>query len=812
MRTGMMAWCVGITTVAWLPLLLPLWLVIAALALTILALCLFRNAVARAWLRAASGYLLGLLWGTGYGLIVTGSLLPTALEQKPLWLSGRIDGLIETRTAFGKPTQRFSLRVDGCYLDIPALNAPHFDAHSLDNLIVDNKSACGVVLHTVELTAYAPLPIASGERWRLQVKLKRPHGFANPGGFDFESWLVQQRYSAVGSVVSGANTQRLEFASSWSVDHWRAVLRDYLQARLAMIPHRNLLLALLVADGSSITRDEWLLFRATGTIHLFVVSGSHIAFTGGLIWWLSRLWRRLPWSTGSRREHVLSALPALFIAGVYALLAGMGLPIQRALIMFAVLLLTTTWRRDSRISDAMLLALVLVLLCDPLAARDAGCWFSFAAVAALVIAIAQVYRRAEVGKNGAIKKDRWSWLRAQWLVFVVCVPVLMLIGGQLTLLSLPANLVAVPFTTVLTLPLAFAALLLESVSAVLAAKCWWAADLSLQWLLQYLSWLRAHGAGLILPLPMSLAAGFFAMIAVLLSKLPRAVPGRAFALLLLLPVLWPRYPEIAQGALRLTVIDVGQGLSVLVETHSHQLLYDTGPAFGSGSSAAELAVLPLLQQRGVRALDMLMVSHHDSDHAGGVHPILETVAVADTVVGEDLHLSQQRFCAAGQHWQWDDAQFTVISPESSDDQMAAKPAAGNNRSCVLRISAGTTSVLLTGDIEAPVEAHLLDHRLPEQTLLENTTVLVAPHHGSRSSSSPAFVQAVSPQIVLFSAGYRSPFGHPHPQVVARYQAIGAQLFNTAATGAITLELHRDGVAAITEYRKTHRHYWDAAGI
>jgi len=796
MRAGMVALCVGVAVVAWLPVLLPLWLVIILPISTVLARYLFRDSSYLSWLWVLLGGFLGLLWATIYGLMVTQSLLPTELEQKPLWLSGRIDGLIEARTAFGKPTQRFSLRVDDCYLDA---------------LVVGNNSACNVNLHTVELTAYAPLPIASGERWLIRVKLKRPHGFANPGGFDFESWLVQQRYSAVGSVVSSAEIRRLAAPAWWSVDHWRALLRDQLQIRLEPITHRNLLLALLVADGSSITRDEWLLFRATGTIHLFVVSGSHIAFTGGLIWWLSRLWRRLPWSTGGRREHFICALPALFIAALYALLAGMGLPIQRALIMFAVLLLMTTWRRDIRFFDAMLLALVLVLLCDPLAARDAGCWFSFAAVAALVIAISQVQARGE------IKKDRWSWLRAQWLVFVVCVPVLMMIGGQLTLLSLPANLVAVPFTTVLTLPLAFAAMLLELIVPTLAAKCWWAADLSLHYLLQYLMWLRAHGAGLILPLPMTPLAGFFAVIAVLLLVLPRAVPGRAFALILLLPILWPRYPTIDEGALRLTVIDVGQGLSVLVETHSHQLLYDTGPAFASGSSAAELAVLPLLQQRGVRALDMLMVSHHDSDHSGGVHPILETLAVADTVVGEDLQLTSQRYCVAGQHWQWDAVQFVVISPDAPNSLENEKPAAGNNRSCVLRITTGATSILLTGDMETPVETHLLDThlldtRLMDKTVLEKTTVVVAPHHGSRSSSSPAFVQAVAPQIVLFSAGYRSPFGHPHPQVVARYQAIGAQLLNTAETGAITVELRGDGVAAITEYRKTHRHYWDTTGI
>jgi competence protein ComEC len=274
--------------------------------------------------------------------------------------------------------------------------------------------------------------------------------------------------------------------------------------------------------------------------------------------------------------------------------------------------------------------------------------------------------------------------------------------------------------------------------------------------------------------------------------------GRVLALVIALPVFFPQRIEIDPQAFRLTVFDVGQGLSVLVETRSHRLLYDTGPAFAAGSDAAELAVLPALRHRGIDALDMLMVSHRDSDHAGGTTSILAELAVSEVVVGERLELPQQQVCTAGQRWQWDGVWFTVLNPPAA----TVASTAGNNRSCVLRVESGAASALLTGDIEAPVEARLV------RAGLSPATVLIAPHHGSRTSSSPLFVAALQPRRVVFSAGYRNAFGHPHPQVAERYRAAGAQALNSADSGAITLTLQRNGVVEITEYRKDHRHYWD----
>ncbi len=794
MRTGMIACCIGIGVVAWSPLLPPWWLLLFCVASVMLGWWRWRAKRAhRAW-PFVFGLIGGVVWGSLYGAMITRSLLPATLEQQPLWLRGQIVELIDTRQAYGRASQRFLLRVEDCRRD--------------------DGVSCHVPLHTVQLTAYQPLTIASGERWQLRVKLKRPHGFANPGGFDFESWQVQRRISAVGSVNGGMNAERLAPAAMASGDHWRARLRDHLQQQLADFPYRGLLLALLVADDSEITREQWQLFRDTGTIHLFVVSGSHIAFTGGLVWWLGNVWRRSPFGTGSRREQLVCVLPALVVAWLYALIAGMGLPIQRALIMFAVVLLSSVWRRHLRFFDVLLLALTLVLLRDPLAARDAGCWFSFVAVAALSLAFSFATQHRGAGK------DRWRWWRAQWLIFIVCVPILMMIGGQLTLLSLPANLIAVPLTTIVTLPAAFLALLTEPIAPALAHGCWQVADISLQGLLWLLALFSEYGGRLIVPLLVSPLNLLFALVAVLLLILPRGVSVRYLAPVMLLPVFFPQPAAIDEQTLRLTVFDVGQGLSVLVETRTHRMLYDTGPAFATGSSAAELAVLPALRQQGIRMLDLLLVSHRDSDHAGGVPAVLDEVAVNDILVGEYLRLPpsllqqrssvQQRHCAAGQHWQWDGVEFAVLHPPVSTSAFGSASKEGNKRSCVLRIDAGTSSVLLTGDIEAGVEMQLV------RAGMRPATVLIAPHHGSRTSSSPAFVAAVQPRYVVFSSGYHNPFGHPHARVVERYQQVGAQLFDTATSGAITFDLGFDGkpggVPAFTEFRKGYRHYWDSSGF
>ncbi|HEY3697876.1 MAG TPA: ComEC/Rec2 family competence protein [Spongiibacteraceae bacterium] len=285
-----------------------------------------------------------------------------------------------------------------------------------------------------------------------------------------------------------------------------------------------------------------------------------------------------------------------------------------------------------------------------------------------------------------------------------------------------------------------------------------------------------------------------------LLLLPRGIPGKGFALLLLLPLAAPPLGRIGPGAITATVIDVGQGLSVLIETAQHRLLYDTGPLFGPERTVAELTAAPLLRQRGIATLDTVIVSHHDSDHAGGWPDIEREFSVQKLLVGENIGAARAQFCSAGMQWRWDDVDFEILYPAHGD---AADTFVGNNRSCVLQISAGNAHILLTGDIERGAEYVLLDN-----ARLQSATLLLAPHHGSRSSSTAALIERLKPQFVVFSAGYRNRFGHPSAEVEQRYRASGAILFNTANDGALTFNFQNGRVVQITRQRSQRLHYWD----
>lgn len=761
MRARMLCMALGIGGVAWLPQLPSLSTLLVGCAL--LAAC--GRWYRQFWWSCLLALLLGVGWGTAYGHYIRAGILPAALEQQSLLAEGRVSGLVEQSVGFQqKPVLRFQFDVDNC-------------------------ANCPQRLRRVQLSWYeADVTPVPGERWQLRVKLKRPRGFANPGGFDYEAWLVANRIGAVGYVERSADNARQQAVARWSVDAWRARVHDYLQQRLSQSLHRDLLLGLLVGDGSAISQRSWDTFRATGTVHLFVVSGLQIAFTGGLVLWFSRLWWRSPFAVSTRRSYWIGSLLALLVAGVYALLAGFGLPIQRALIMFALLLWTLVARSEIRASTGWIAALWLVLLCDPLAVLDAGFWFSFVVVAALLVAV--------VGRREA-QPSRWRWWHAQWAVFVVSLPVLLGLSGQFTLLALPANLIAIPLSTLLSMPLAFLALLADMFAPSVGDYLWRWSDLSLDWLILYLQWLQQHGAWMIwLVAGVGVVAIACAALFAALMLLPRGFPARGLALCFLLPLVWPRIDAIAPGAERITVVDVGQGLSVLVETTQHRLLYDTGPPFGPERTVAELAITPLLRQRGIERLDAVVISHRDNDHAGGWPEIQQQFAVERLLVGEDLGAEREEYCRAGMHWQWDAVDFEFLSP-------ATEGMAGNNASCVLQVRAGDNTILLTGDIESPAESNLL---ATEQ--LQPVTLLLAPHHGSKSSSTAAFIERTQPRYVVFSSGYLNRFHHPHPGVEQRYRDAGAALFNTATDGALIFDFTAAAVPQITRQRLQLRHYWD----
>ncbi|MDB6062819.1 MAG: competence protein ComEC [Verrucomicrobiaceae bacterium] len=768
----MLCMALGIGAVAWLPQLPSPATLLATSALVLVTCRWYR----RQWWIALFALLLGLSWGTAFGHYLCAGILPAAQEQQSLLLQGRVSGLVEQELGFDqKPVLRFQFDVDECS------SAP--------------SVRCDQAPRQVKLSWYeAPVMPAAGERWQLRVKLRRPRGFANPAGFDYEAWLVANRIGAVGYVERSPDNLRRQIASQLSIDSWREQARNYLQRRLEHFAHRDLLLGLLVGDGSAINQASWKTFGATGTVHLFVVSGLQIAFTGGLVLWLSRQWWRSPFAVSTRRSSWLGALPAMAVALIYAALAGFGLPIQRALIMFAILLWALVGRREITASTGWIFSLWIVLVFDPLAVLDIGFWFSFIAVAALLLAIAG--QRTQ-------RPSRWRWWRAQSAVFAASLPVLLALSGQFTLLSLPANLVAIPLSTLLSMPLAFLALIADTITPVVGNFLWQCADRTLDWLVLYLEWLQLHGsvwiwhAAGVSVLSITCAAAL-----ALLLLLPRGMPGRAFALFFLVPLLWPRIEPIAEGAVRVTVVDVGQGLAVLVETAGHRLLYDTGPPFGPERTVAELAISPLLRWRGIDRLDTVVVSHHDNDHAGGWPDIEREFDVGRLLIGENIGAVHAEFCQAGMRWRWNAVEFEMLYPTASERSENTHQR-GNNASCVLQVRAGNDTILLTGDIENRAEINLLNN-----SDFQHITLMIAPHHGSNSSSTPAFIARTQPRYVVFSSGYLNRFHHPHPRVEQRYREAGAASFNTATDGALIFDFNGAAVPQITAQRSQLRHYWD----
>ncbi len=622
-----------------------------------------------------------------------------------------------------------------------------------------------------------------GERWQLTVRLRRPHGFASPGAFDYEAWTLRQGIIATGYVKAG---HLLDGEVSWSIHRLREQLKQWL-GQAASADNQGLLAALLLGDKSGITTAQWQMFNVTGTTHLLVISGLHI----GLLAWLGFVLAALLARTGIlplRRLPLpmIRAAGGMLLAGGYAALAGFGIPVQRALVMtFAALLAPVLGLRPG-VTTLWLLALAVVLLLDPLAITSAGLWYSFIAVAALLLGM--------VGRYGQI-----SWLvrmfKPQWLVFLLLTPLLLFHGQPVSPLSVLVNLVAIPFIGLAVVPL----LLFSALMHFLWPPT---ADLiiaGVDYLLTGFQWgLRSLADGMVL-IPLQQAISWSALIlaglGMLLLIAPASLRLRILAPALLMPLLFAWPAVTPEGQADVTILDVGQGLSVLVKTHRHLLVYDTGDRFSPRMTAAQSVILPALSAVGVKGIDRIMISHGDRDHAGGLQSLLARFPAAVVISGTSLpdYDGPRLNCQAGDHWHWDGVDFQVLS--------GGHYRRSNDASCVLKVTAGQQSILLPGDISDRVERDLL-----REPLDLHATVLLAAHHGSRFSNSMDFLQAVQPQVVVFSAGFANRFGHPVMQVLDRVATTGAQIFNTATAGSVFFTLGQDGLN-ITAYRQSHARYW-----
>ncbi len=634
--------------------------------------------------------------------------------------------------------------------------------------------------------AALPRGVHPGERWRFVVRLKRPHGNANPYSFDYEAWLLERGIRATGSVRVKAAPQRLDaFVArpAYVVERMRDAIRQRFLDALPEAPYVGVLTALAVGDQRAIPAAQWQVFNRTGVTHLMSISGLHVTMVAALLaFCVNFLWRRSERLMLRLPAQKAAILAAWLGALAYALLAGFEVPAQRTLYMLSVVAAALWSGRHLGVSRTLLLALLAVLLLDPWAVLSIGFWLSFGAVAVLFyVGVARV--------AGAAGSDfgLFRWGMTQWAVTLGSLPLLLLFFQQFSLVSPLANALAIPVVSFAVTPLAllFAVLpwtpLLQFDHELLRLLL-----LALEWLAHWPVWQQAAPPGW---------AVLLALLGVAWLLLPRGFPARWLGLCLLLPALFPPLARPPAGEVRVDVLDVGQGLAVLVRTAGHALLYDTGPRYGGDADAGARVVVPYLRALGVRALDVLVVSHRDKDHAGGMASVQGALPVRRLL--SSMPELQGDLCADGQSWAWDGVGFSILHPEAGAYREAKKKA--NSLSCVLRVDAGGQRLLLTGDIGVAEEKALLA-RASERL---RSDVLVVPHHGGKNSSSAEFVAAVGAREAIFSVGYRNAFGHPRPEVLERHAA--SRQWRTDRDGALQVALGK--VPHVLSWRREQPRYW-----
>ncbi len=655
----------------------------------------------------------------------------------------------------------------------------------------------------VRLNWYKNAPeLSVGDRWQLTVRLKRPHGFMNPGGFDYEGWLFQQRIQATGYIRdSDGNRLLASDAMHYPLQRLRQSLASAISTQLNEADFRGIITALAIGERQAISQPQWEVLRKTGTIHLVAISGLHIGLVAGMVFILVQfLWPRVANATIYWPAPRVAAVAGLLAATFYAALAGFTIPTQRALVMVAVVMLMLFLQRQRRFSDTLALALMVVLVIDPFVVMSAGFWLSFGAVAAIIFAMSGRLARRDLW---------WRWGRVHVVVAVALLPLLLLTFQQLPLLSPVANFVAVPWVSFVVVPLVLlgtsCVLYFPEIGSLLLD----AASTALSFLWPFLELIEAQEQGLWLQHPPPKWTLIPALVGTLLLLAPRGLPGRWLGIIWLLPLLLVTPVRPADGDWWFTLLDVGQGLAAVVQTKNHTLVYDTGPRFSDSFDTGSAVVIPFLNSVGVKRVDMLVIGHGDNDHMGGARSVMSQIAVSQVISSVPERVTWQQTaarCVSGDEWQWDNVRFEILHPPAQGFK-------GNDASCVLRVSSVDdtgrhgSSLLLTGDIEASAERALLNER-PGKLMAR---VVVAPHHGSKSSSSQAFIVASAPHYVLFPAGYLNRYNFPHPEVIQRYQQQGSEMLTSAAAGAITFHFNNEGdVRSIERYRYQNKRYWHSA--
>ncbi|SNR66144.1 competence protein ComEC [Methylobacillus rhizosphaerae] len=763
----------------WLPSLSWGWCVLLVFPLW----CLRQFPLTRYVATGLLGMMLGFGWAAWCAHGRMADQLPHAWEGRDI----EIVGVVASLPAMHERGRRFDFAVE-------QVKTPHAVVPTNISLM---QYSGDYVMDTVSATASnRSLPeFHAGERWQLTVRLKRPHSTANPHGYDFELWMLERNIRASGYIRQAPQPVMLSarvLKPQYMIERVREHISQYMMQALYGQPYAGVLRALAIGADDAVSQQDWQIFRRTGIVHLISISGVHITMLSAMAYALVyAIWCRIPYWVLYVPARKVALVAGVATAIAYALVAGFSVPTQRTLYMLSVFAVAFWSGRRVSFGRVLLFALLVVVLIDPWAVLAAGFWLSFGAVALIAYVMGKRIRRPHWFRDAIL---------SQWAVTVGLMPGLLLLFGQFSLVSPLANAFAIPLVSLVIVPLTLLGSFL-SVDVLL-----WLAHWIMQLAMQLLGWLSDLPAAVWqqhapTTLSLLLAVGGIACL-----LLPRGIALRWLGLIAVLPIFFNKPDTPLPGEMRVAVLDVGQGLAVVIRTNQHTLLYDTGPRFSSESDSGNRVIVPYLHGEGIQRLHGMVVSHDDLDHTGGMDSVLAAIPV-DWAIGSlpadkpVLRALNHRPCQAGQRWSWGGVTFEILYP-ANPDQFSSSVRT-NNRSCVLRVRSAGGTLLLPGDIERSAEVDLLGMGA-ENFAAE---VLLAPHHGSKTSSTHDFVTAVKPRIVIFTAGYLNRFRHPRPEIVKQYESLGARQYRSDDDGAVILDFSRDGGVVATSWREKSRRYW-----
>ncbi|MFK8066664.1 MAG: DNA internalization-related competence protein ComEC/Rec2 [Gammaproteobacteria bacterium] len=733
-------------------------------------------------------FLCGFFWALYRSNIVLDQILPELLEGEDLVIEGTIVDLPKRSDR----RQQFTFQADL----IDRLNEEDQGHYKFRlNWYSSYKPTLASKLNSEQNLEKIP-DLKPGQRWRLKVRVKRPNGFMNPGGRDYEATLFQKSINATGYIKKGKylGTQSGNFEQK--IHQWRSLIYNDLKSTFPDL--NGIIPALALGIRDDLSKSDWDILKTTGTIHLVAISGLHI----GLIAVFGFFIGRWLWSLPVNTLHLapaskVAAFFAIITAFIYAGLAGFTIPTQRALIMIVTFMVCVVLNKQTSRFDMLALSLLGVLILSPSSVLSVGFWLSFTAVGIIFYTV-----------NGrTYAHGLWhSAFKIHFILALGLSPLLLTFFGQNPLSGPLANIIAVPFFGLLITPLVLLGVLLLNMVRPSGEGLIKLADYLIGQFWPFLEWIAG--------LPHNLFYGTISSIPILISSffgiaillLPRGFPARGMGLIFIAPVFLSDQNTLNQGEFDLTLLDVGQGLSSVIKTQNHTLVYDTGAKFSDDFDAGKAVVIPYLKSIKVNKINKVVISHGDNDHIGGFQSLNRAISIDQilTSVPDEIEGSAIQTCSSEQNWQWDGVKFSFLYPNKVNTLSKSDQIKSNNRSCVLRVDNGHKSILLPGDIEAVIETRLLKDKSSD---ILDADILIAPHHGSKTSSSEAFISATSPEYVLLSTGYRNRYKHPHEDVLNTYRKHHVKILNTASVGAIRFRIGKT-LSQPDQFRQDHGHFWN----